>query len=258
MKKLGRVLAGVMMIMLLACCGNGASDGNDAARRTQGTGNVQSVLEQEMAKADKAAEDKGNGEEAGGTKDSKEGTGTESSEALGGETSSLQGAGSGDSQGTGAESSGSDGAGSQGTGTGEADSQGAGTEGSGAGLQGTDASPQPAAAIDVDLTKLSSTMVYSEVYNMMYNAPDYVGKVVKMRGLYSLYYDEGTGKYYHACIIQDATACCAQGIEFELTEDYRFPEDYPEVNDEVCVTGTFDIYYEGQYQYVTLRGATLQ
>ena len=244
MKKLGRVLAGVMMIMLLACCGNGASDGNDAARRTQGTGNVQSVLEQEMAKADKAAEDKGNGEEAGGTKNSKEGTGAESSEA--------QGAGSGDSQGTGTESSGSDGAGLQGTG--DTGSQGAGAET----VQGTDASPQPAAAIDVDLTALSSTMVYSEVYNMMYNAPDYVGKVVKMRGLYSLYYDEGTGKYYHACIIQDATACCAQGIEFELTEDYRFPEDYPEVNDEVCVTGTFDIYYEGQYQYVTLRGATLQ
>lgn len=246
MKKLGRVLAGVMMIMLLACCGNGASDGNDAARRTQGTGNVQSVLEQEMAKADKVAEDIGNGEEAGGTKDSKEGTGAESSE--------TQGAGSGDSQGTGTESSGSDGAGLQGTGTGDTGSQGAGAET----VQGTDASPQPAAAIDVDLTKLSSTMVYSEVYNMMYNAPDYVGKVVKMRGLYSLYYDEGTGKYYHACIIQDATACCAQGIEFELTEDYRFPEDYPEVNDEVCVTGTFDIYYEGQYQYVTLRGATLQ
>ncbi|MCR5501100.1 MAG: hypothetical protein K6F31_11995 [Acetatifactor sp.] len=223
MKKLGRVLAGVMMIVLLACCGNGASDGNDVARRTQGTGNVQSVLEQEIAKADKAAEDKGNGEEAGGTKDSKEGTGTESSEA-------------------------------QDAGTGDTGSQGAGAET----VQGTDTSPQPAGTIDVDLTKLSSTMVYSEVYNMMYNAPDYVGKVVKMRGLYSLYYDEGTGKYYHACIIQDATACCAQGIEFELTEDYRFPEDYPEVNDEVCVTGTFDIYYEGQYQYVTLRGATLQ
>ncbi len=205
MKKLGRVLAGVMMVLLLACCGNGASDGNDAARRTQGTGNVQSVLEQEMAKADKAAEDKGNGEEAG----------------------------------AGAENSGSEGA-------------------SDAGSQGADTSPKPVGSIDVDLTKLSSTMVYSEVYNMMYNAPDYVGKVVKMRGLYSLYYDEGTGKYYHACIIQDATACCAQGIEFELTEDYRFPEDYPEVNDEVCVTGTFDIYYEGQYQYVTLRGATLQ
>jgi len=255
MKKLGRVLAGVMMIMLLACCGNGASDGNDAARRTQGTGNVQSVLEQEMAKADKAAEGKGNGEEAGGTKDSKEGTGTESSEAQGGETSSLQGAGSGDSQGTTSQDA-------QGSATENLGSENAGISGSegasDAGSQGTNASPKPAGAIDVDLTKLSSTMVYSEVYNMMYNAPDYVGKVVKMRGLYSLYYDEGTGKYYHACIIQDATACCAQGIEFELTEDYRFPEDYPEVNDEVCVTGTFDIYYEGQYQYVTLRGATLQ
>ena len=36
--------------------------------------------------------------------------------------------------------------------------------------------------VDVDLTRLSSTMVYSEVYNMM-NAPgDYIGKTIKMTG----------------------------------------------------------------------------
>ena len=41
--------------------------------------------------------------------------------------------------------------------------------------QGTD-------GVDVDLTRLSSTMVYSEVYNMM-NAPgDYIGKTIKMTG----------------------------------------------------------------------------
>ena len=41
--------------------------------------------------------------------------------------------------------------------------------------QGTD-------GVDFDLTRLSSTMVYSEVYNMM-NAPgDYIGKTIKMTG----------------------------------------------------------------------------
>ena len=226
-KKLGRILVGAAMIMLLACCGTGAGDDNEATRRTQGSGNVQSVLEQQMEKADKDAQDAGKGE-------------------LG-----SQNAGHSSSENAGI--SGSDGAGSQNAG--DSGSQDTDSETA----QGGGASSQPAAGdIDVDLTVLSSTMVYSEVYNMMYNAPDYVGKVVKMKGLCSVYHDESTDKYYYACIIQDATACCAQGIEFELTEDYRFPDDYPEENEEVCVTGTFDIYYEGQYQYVTLRGATLQ
>ena len=36
--------------------------------------------------------------------------------------------------------------------------------------------------IDVDLTKLSSSMVYSEVYNMMNEPEPYEGKMVKMQG----------------------------------------------------------------------------
>ena len=42
--------------------------------------------------------------------------------------------------------------------------------------------------VDVDLTVLSSTMVYSEVYNMLYNDPaHYLGKTVKARGEFSIY-----------------------------------------------------------------------
>ena len=109
--------------------------------------------------------------------------------------------------------------------------------------------------VDVDLTALSSTMVYSEVYNMM-TAPDgYLGKTVKMEGQLAMYHDDATGKNYFACIISDATACCSQGIEFELTDEYTYPDDYPEVGEEICVTGTFDTYVEGEYQYCTLRNA---
>ena len=109
--------------------------------------------------------------------------------------------------------------------------------------------------IDVDLTALSSTMVYSEVYNMMVSPDDFIGKTVKMDGQFAMYHDESTGKYYFACIISDATACCSQGIEFVLTEDYTYPDDYPKEGDKICVIGTFDTYQEGEYTYCTLRDA---
>lgn len=109
--------------------------------------------------------------------------------------------------------------------------------------------------IDIDLTLLSSTMVYSQVYDMMMDPEKYVGKTVRMSGLYTDYYDEAADKHYFACIIQDATACCAQGIEFELTDDYKYPDDYPEDSDLITVTGVFDTYMEGEAMYVTLRNA---
>ena len=112
-------------------------------------------------------------------------------------------------------------------------------------------------SIDVDLTVLSSTMVYSEVYNMMESPEEYIGKTIKMDGLFAYYHDEATDNYYFACVIQDATACCSQGIEFVLAGDHAYPEDYPEVNEEICVVGVFDTYREGSYTYCTLRNAAL-
>lgn len=113
------------------------------------------------------------------------------------------------------------------------------------------------AAVDLDLTVLSSTMVYSEVYNMMLSPDDYVGKRIKMEGIFSIYYDEGSEKYYFACIIMDATACCSQGIEFEPSDEYSYPEDFPEAGSFVCVEGVFDTYMEGENMYCTLRDAGL-
>ena len=109
----------------------------------------------------------------------------------------------------------------------------------------------------VDLTTMSSTMVYGQVYNMMYYPEKFIGKTVKMKGLYSDYFDQALGKHYYACIIMDATACCAQGVEFILTDDYKYPDDYPEDGDEITVEGTFDVYEEDGGSYCTLRNASL-
>ena len=109
--------------------------------------------------------------------------------------------------------------------------------------------------IDVDLTRLSSTMVYSEVSNMMNSPEAYVGKLVRMHGKLAVYkYPE---RNYYTCIINDALGCCASGMEFVWKGNHTYPDDYPNEGDGIIVTGIFDIYYEGDNKYCQLKDASL-
>lgn len=111
--------------------------------------------------------------------------------------------------------------------------------------------------IDIDLTVLSSTMVFSEVYEIMVNPEACFGKVMKMKGFCARYYDNVTGNDYFACMIPDATACCQTGIEFVLADDYVFPDNYPEKDAEICIVEVFDVFQESDYRYCALRNARL-
>lgn len=127
--------------------------------------------------------------------------------------------------------------------------------------------PQPDktnVAVDVDLTALSSTMVYSEVYNMLYeNTADYIGKTVKMKGAFGVaqVVIDGVAQEEpaaYACVIADATACCTQGIEFVLSGEHTYPQDYPELGEEITVVGTFETYEADGIPGIHLVNAVLQ
>ena len=104
--------------------------------------------------------------------------------------------------------------------------------------------------IEVDLVGLSQTMIYSQVSDMMYTPQNYLGKIVRMEGIYTPFYDSKTKKTYHNCLIPDATACCAQGIEFILKEGK-----YPQEGEIITVVGKFVMYSEGPATFVTLKDA---
>lgn len=114
------------------------------------------------------------------------------------------------------------------------------------------------ADVDIDLTMLSSTMVYAEVYNMMVSPSEYIGKSVKMNGQVALYQgvDETgaqiEGQICFACIITDAAACCSQGIEFVLADNAS----YPELGSQITVTGRFQTYEKNGYVSCHLVDAT--
>ncbi|WP_405340875.1 hypothetical protein [Fibrobacter sp.] len=93
---------------------------------------------------------------------------------------------------------------------------------------------------DIDLSRMSGTMVYGQVYQMVTYPKKYVGKHIKMKGFFSSYYDEEIERRFYGCVIQDALACCSQGLAFELAKPRKFPSEYPQEGADITISGDFD------------------
>ena len=102
--------------------------------------------------------------------------------------------------------------------------------------------------VDVDLTTMSSTMVYSYVADMLANPSNYTGQIVRMKGDSNTTHG-GT----HSCIVYDALGCCTEGIEYILPE-----EEYPEDGTKITVVGRFATYTKGEGTYFVLVDSVLE
>mgnify|MGYP004594406669 CR=1 FL=1 len=104
-------------------------------------------------------------------------------------------------------------------------------------------------AAEIDLTSMSSTMVYSYVFNMVSAPDDFIGQRFRIQGIYDEGLWEPTNQMYHYIIIADATACCAQGLEFVLTDESAA---YPQPGDEIEISGVFSTYEEEGNLYIQI------
>ncbi|MBP3736568.1 MAG: hypothetical protein J6I56_06070 [Lachnospiraceae bacterium] len=114
--------------------------------------------------------------------------------------------------------------------------------------------------VDIDLTKMSSTMIFAEVYNIVNTPDDYIGKTIRMDGFFAPYEEkiDGNQRTVLACVVPDATACCSQGLEFVLNEDDPMLQDLPETGAKIIVTGVFDVYEKFGLPYGQLLNANMQ
>ena len=115
--------------------------------------------------------------------------------------------------------------------------------------------------VDYDLTQMNGDMVYATVYQMMADPSTYEGKTFRMEGLYTPIIVEDTGKIYHYCLIQDALACCAQGMEIVLGDgSHTDKSEYPPEDTDIIVEGTFETYREEDDEnlYCRLANATME
>lgn len=95
---------------------------------------------------------------------------------------------------------------------------------------------------EIDLTAMSSTMMFAEVVQMTRQPQMYDGATVTMRGGLMIFaIDEATGVGSYSCYVEDATKCCQRGIGFTIDEPLEDTSILVE-GTEVIIRGTFEIY----------------
>ena len=106
--------------------------------------------------------------------------------------------------------------------------------------------------VDIDISILSSTMMYAEIDNISTNAEKYKGQTIKMRGTYRVLSATMNDNPYTFVVVYDETQCCEAGIEFRVTGDYVFPDDYPSEDTEIEVTGIYKSHddFDLPYYYI--------
>ena len=112
--------------------------------------------------------------------------------------------------------------------------------------------------LDYDLSIMTPDMVYATVYQLMVDPKTYIGKSFKITGNYYTSYRKEKDIYYHFCMIKDAAACCAQGIEILWADEkMNRHENCPEEDARVTIEGVFETYEEGPNTYGRLKDARI-
>ena len=119
-------------------------------------------------------------------------------------------------------------------------------------------SPKDLNKIDLDLTQMSATMIYSTMFDMLVMPEDYIEKNIKVSGWFETYTDPQTGELYYAVVVPDATACCQQGVEFVWKGEHKYPEDFPKVGADITVTGLYKLIENDGITYNYLEASTVE
>lgn len=121
----------------------------------------------------------------------------------------------------------------------------------------TTTTPAPS-KVDLDLTKMSATMIYSTIFDMLIMPEDYVEKIIKVKGWFETYTNPQTGEMYYAVVVPDATACCQQGLEFVWKGNHTYPDDFPKPGQDITVTGIYKMIENDGISYNYLEVINLE
>ncbi len=103
---------------------------------------------------------------------------------------------------------------------------------------------ESAFALDIDLTKMSATMIYSQIFNMIIEPEVFEGNIIKVAGKFTEISDSETSQISYAVLIPDATACCQQGLELRWEGRSELSGECPELDSEIVVTGKYTVMYD--------------
>jgi len=96
--------------------------------------------------------------------------------------------------------------------------------------------------IDLDISKMRGVLAYSQVMNIYQSPDEYIGKRIKINGLYYGLHNDETDLYSHYVVVGDETFCCQIGMEFVWNGKHAYPDDYPKEKARIELVGVFGSY----------------
>lgn len=113
--------------------------------------------------------------------------------------------------------------------------------------------------IDHDLTQVSNEMMLALLYQFVVAPEEFGGQSIRMQGAYYSGTNEQTGDEEHYCVVNDATSCCAQGVEFVWDEVGQEALKNELVDEqEIIVTGVLETYEIENRTYMRIKNAVVE
>lgn len=106
-----------------------------------------------------------------------------------------------------------------------------------------------------DVINITEEMYVTWINEIYVNEEDYIGKKVKIEGIYSTYYSDEEDATYNL-VYRTGPGCCGNdggmcGFEFESGDEM------PQENDWIAVEGTLGYYEVNGYNYLTIKNAKI-
>ena len=116
------------------------------------------------------------------------------------------------------------------------------------------AEPTPPTVIDVEI---KDKLFITQVDDIYINLGDYLGKTIKLEGVFSSTVYSGNGQTYH--FVNRYTPGCCPGVDF-FTSGFEvvYDGEYPEEDAWVEAIGVYDRYEEDGYEYFQLVLSSLR
>ena len=103
-----------------------------------------------------------------------------------------------------------------------------------------DAHEDTSSTVDIDLTKMNMQIRDAYLCDILNNSEQYLGKRIRVAGVYQNGYDDKMQDYFHICYVYyDATLCCGLSVEFIKGND---TPDYPERGTDIEIEGVLGKY----------------
>lgn len=109
----------------------------------------------------------------------------------------------------------------------------------------------PASAADIDLTKMSKTMLFAVVLDIRSRPEHYLGKSVRMSGKFAIIQgvdaqgQPDPDKIFYNCVIPGAQS----SLEFGVAGELYYPEDFPDLESTITVEGVYEKYEDNGKVY---------